>query len=129
MTTAKQKGEERRLHYRNQLMLEVEGRATVEEGSDRDVQFGFQGHTRDVSLRGLCLLLDQDPGIAVGQQFNVMIELFKGDPPIEAVGQLCWLKEQDLRREEQSTRMGLELLGIVDGPRAYERWIERITWY
>ena len=118
------KGEERRRYPRNHLMLEVEGRATAEEANATTVK--FHGHTTDVSLRGLCISTDRNPEINIGQQLKVMILLFQGEPPIEAVGQLCWLKGAN---QTKSTQIGLNLLGISNSPRrGYDRWIERLFW-
>lgn len=120
---ARQKGEEQRRHPRNNLMLEVEGRTTAQEANETPM--GFCGHTTDVSLRGLCISAVRNPGINIGQQLKVMIQLSQDEPPIEAVGQLCWLKEAD---ETKSTQIGLELLWIVNITRGCNRWIERINW-
>ena len=122
-TLATPKGAERRRYPRNHLMLEVEARVTVEEANDTPV--GFHGHTTDVSLRGLCISADRNPGINIGQHLKVMIQLFQDEPPIEAVGQLSWFREVD---QTKSTQIGLELVGIANGTRGYDRWIERINW-
>lgn len=126
VTYAMQKGEERRQYPRNQLKLEVKGGAAVEEPSDSPLE--FQGYTKDVSIRGLRIEADRNPGISIGQQLKMMVQLFQDEPSVVMLGQLCWVREDDQGRPEQSTEIGFELLGVLDGPRAYERWIERISW-
>ncbi len=123
---AGQEEKERRRYPRNNLKLGVQGNTTLEESSAPPLE--FHGYTTDVSLRGLCITTDRNLAICMGQHFNVMIQLFQNEPPIEMVGQLCWLKETNLVREEQSTQFGLELLGVVNHSRGYDRWIERINW-
>ena len=114
-----------RRYLRYHLMLGVKGRATAEKANDTPLE--FHGHTTDVSLRGLCILADRNPGISIGKRFKVEIQLFQDEPPIEVVGQVCWLKEADQTREEQSTQIGLELLGMASSTRDYDRWIDRIN--
>ena len=118
--------EERRRYPRNHLRLKVEGRITAEEAGNTPLT--FHGHTTDVSLRGLCISTDQTLATSIGQQFKVMVHLFQDEPPIEMIGQLSWLKEGKQTREEQSTQIGLELLGVANSTRGYDRWIERINW-
>ncbi len=115
-----------RRHLRYHLMLGVKGRATMEKVNGTPLE--FHGHTTDVSLHGLCISVDRNPGVSIGQQFKVVIQLFQDEPPIEAVGQVCWFKETDQAREEQSTQIGLELLGMANITRDYDRWIERINY-
>jgi hypothetical protein len=122
----RQKEEERRRSLRNHLMLGVKGGATAEKANGTPLE--FHGHTTDVSLRGLCILADRNPGISIGQQFKVVIQLFQNEAPIEALGQVCWFKEADQAGGEQSTQIGFELLGMANSTRDYDRWIERINW-
>ena len=121
-TFASKKGVERRRYRRINLILKVEGRAITEEGNDTPV--GFHGHTTDVSLRGFCISADRNPGINFGQQLKVILQLFPDEPPIETVGQLCWLKEAG---QTKSTQIGLKLVRIASSTRGYDRWIEGIT--
>lgn len=123
---AGQEEKERRRYPRNHINLGVQGSATVKETCDPPLE--FHGHTTDVSLRGLSITADRNLAFCIGQQFNVMIQLFQNEPPIEMVGQLCWIKEGNQAREQQSTRIGLELLGVANSSREYDRWIERIHW-
>lgn len=107
-------------------MLWVKGGATSEKS--KGAPLDFDGHTTDVSLRGFCILADRNPGISIGQQFKVLIELVRNEAPIEALGQVCWIKEADQAGDEQSAQIGFELLGMANSIRDYDRWIERISW-
>lgn len=106
-------------------MLGVKGRAIVEKANGTPLE--FHGHTTDVSLHGLCISADRNPGISIGQQFKVEIQLFQDEPPIKAVGKVCWFKETDQATEEQPTKIGLEMLGMDNITRDYDRWIERVN--
>ena len=121
----RQKGEERRRSLRNHLMLWVKGGSSAEKSNSTPLE--FHGHTTDVSLRGLCILADRNPGISIGQQFKVLIQLFRNEEPIEALGQVCWFKEADQAGDEQSAQIGFELLGMANSTRDYDRWIDRIN--
>lgn len=118
---------ERRQYPRNHLVLKVEGWAAMEESDDDP--FEFLGYSSDVSLRGLCVAADQNPELCIGQQFKLMIRLFQGESPLEAIGKLCWCDEAEQGGQENSILLGLELLGVLEGPRGYKRWIERIAWH
>lgn len=120
-----QKGDERRQYPRNHLMLGVKCMTTVEEANDTPLE--FHGHTTDVSLHGLCISADRNPGVRIGQQLKVAIQLFQGEAPIEAIGNVCWFKKAD-QAGEHSTQIGLELFGMANSIREFDRWIERITW-
>ena len=121
------KGKERRRYPRNYLKLKVQGEATPGNGST--TPSGFFGHTTDVSPRGISIFSAHLPEYKVGQQFKLMLQLFDGEKPIEALGRLCWLKEADRVGEEHSIHFGVELLGMAKSIRGYERWIERISWH
>ncbi len=127
MNTLKaQASDERRRYPRNHLKLRVKGRPTQENGSD--IPYEFQGHTMDVSPRGLCISTGHIPKAQIGQQFKLMLQLFEGESPIEAVGRVCWLKKNDPVSDDQSVQIGIELLGMAKSIRGYDRWIERISW-
>ncbi|MCF8057187.1 MAG: PilZ domain-containing protein [Desulfocapsa sp.] len=125
-TLESRKSDERRRYTRNHLTLRVEGRTTT--GNINNIPSEFHGHTTDVSPRGLCISADHIPKFQIGQQCKLMLQLFDGEPPVEAIGRLCWLKEGDQVREEQPIQIGFELLGMAKSIRGYDRWIERINW-
>ncbi len=120
----RQKDEERRRCPRNNLALGVQCIAITEESNNTPLE--FHGDTTDVSLRGFSLSAKLNPAISIGQRFQVMIQLFQNESPVEAMGQMCWLKESDQARNEKLTQIGFELLGMH--PRGYDHWIERIHW-
>ena len=113
---------EKRVSKRVQQMLPVSGQCLE---TDSDIH-PFQGQTRDVSLRGLCIKVGHTNGFKVGQSIEISIKFILNEPPIEAFGSVRWT---DVSHDSDwPINMGVELTGM-GGVLHYHRWIEMLSWH
>ena len=119
----KQKESEHRRYPRHNIVLGIQG-TCIDEASNNHVE--FYGYTSDISIRGLSLLVKTGIAIRVGQQFQMLIQLFQGEDPVEAIGQVRWLEEVDEEQNKEFAIAGFGLLGM--NTRKYDHWIDRIQW-
>lgn len=107
---------ERRRCERVDLKLLVIGQCLGTEGDLHP----FQGETRNVSLEGFCLKLDNIDGYTIGQKVSFRTRLYRGDSLIKGHGRVCWVLAQPA--PPWPVKMGVMLTSM----RQYRRWYERV---
>ncbi len=86
----------------------------------------FEGQTRDISLKGLCVRVADQKSYQTGQKANIYIKLFENEKPLLAIGDICWIENGS--DPDRPINLGIRLTGMGN-VRQYERWLEVISWY
>jgi len=113
-------GKERRRFKRVMVTLPTTGRCREEEA------LPFEGQTRDLSVRGLCVNLTKPNGYKVGQSADISIDSIQGEMPIQAHGLVRWTESPG--EPTGQPMIGVELTGMRT-VRDYERWLEMLSWH
>ena len=108
--------DEKRLFPRARATIPVSGRCL----GHRLKRLPFHGETRDISLNGLCIEVDEAGGFSAGQRVKFQIQRYEEDGAIKVKGRVCWVHARD------NTTLPIHMGVMLIKARPYHRWFREV---